>query len=552
MTGDRTDNADSSATKDRQLAPIVLTVYNRAWHTRQTLEALRVNDLADASVLYIYADGPKRLATADELEKIDAVRRLARSERWCREVHVIESAVNLGQVASFVKAISEVVNRYGRVIVLEDDQVTSPGFLRFLNDALEIYQDDVRVMHINAYMYPIDVGSKESTFFLDIQSCPGWATWKRAWNHYNHDAADHLRHFGADEKRRLKFDIEGRARFYRQLERNAGSVEYSFAVRWYASCSRVGGLSLFPVRSLVQNIGVDGSGVHCGPSTMFDVDATDYVPIKRIPIGEDKRIRKLVAAYCGRHFQTGWRYSLKTKIKRAAAAAGAGVLRRSLRRIIVMICPELQMAATVGGDLEGGLVKLENCEIHSTAKCYAPCYMRSVTIGDYTFIGQSSLILNTSVGKFCSFGPKLVCGGERYAVDGVSTAPMFYSVSRQNGSTLSKISHVHERPPVRIGNDVLIGMNVTILPGVTIGDGAVVEAGAVVSTDIPPYGIAAGNPIRVTGRRFDDATVKELLRIKWWDWEAERLQQVAQHIFAVDKFVDAHRSASETSRPGER
>ena len=123
-----------------KLAPIILFVYNRPWHTEQTLRALMANELAVESELYIYADGPKPNATDEQLQKIREVRQLIRQEQWCGKVHVVESEKNKGLANSVINGVSEIVNKYGRIIVLEDDLKTSPTFLTYMNQALEYYE----------------------------------------------------------------------------------------------------------------------------------------------------------------------------------------------------------------------------------------------------------------------------------------------------------------------------------------------------------------------------------------------------------------------------
>ena len=523
-----------------ELAPIVLTVYNRPWHTEQTLRALQNNDLADQSILYVYSDGPKHLALQDDLEKIEQVRKLVKSEKWCKEVHLIESKQNIGLVNSFVKSITEVVNKHGKVIVLEDDQITSKGFLKFLNEALEIYKDETQVMHISAYMYPAKFISKESTFFLNIQSCPGWATWKRAWDLYNHDAVDHLKYFSQDKKLKKKFDIEGHAYFFKQLVLNAGPINYSWAVRWYASCLRANGLSLFPAKSLVQNIGLDGTGVHCGPTTMYDVETVDYLEINKVPIIENIKIRKSVDQFYKMNLKKKRSISVKSNAVSALRLIGAGKIKTGLRWIMRRIYPEMAIFENRTIDWSIFVPSAKDSSVSELAKLYAPYHIHECQIGDYTYIARNSWISKTSIGKFCSIGPNLVCGWGIHPVDGISTSPMFYSTLKQNGTTLSATNKVQERKPIKIGNDVFIGMNVTILDGVTIGDGAVIGAGAVVSKDIPPYAIAVGNPIKILRYRFDRKTIEKILEIKWWGWPAENLIQVEKSIFDVEQFIRDH------------
>ena len=162
------------------LAPIVLFVYNRPWHTEQTLEALSANKEVQESILYIYADGPKENTTSEELEKIAQVRKVLRNKQWCKEVKIIESVNNKGLADSIIEGVTTVVNNHGKVIVLEDDIVVSTGFLKYMNDALNLYENEEKVMHISGYMFPVKERLPE-TFFYKQASCWGWATWANRW-----------------------------------------------------------------------------------------------------------------------------------------------------------------------------------------------------------------------------------------------------------------------------------------------------------------------------------------------------------------------------------
>jgi acetyltransferase-like isoleucine patch superfamily enzyme len=454
-------------------------------------------------------------------------------------VHVIESPYNMGLVSSIVKGVTEVVNEHGKVIVLEDDQVTSKGFLKYMNEALELYKDDEQVMHVSGYMYPAEFECEETTFFLNVQSCPGWGTWKRAWDHYNHDAADHLEYFSQSEELRTKFDIEGHAYFYRQLKRNVECRDFSWAVRWYASCLRAGGLSLFPVKSLVRNIGLDGTGEHCEPTTRYDVEPVDYLEIERIPLVENTEVRKSVDEFYREQLRKGPSYSsiseLLGSVLRELGVRIRGGLRWSLRKIY----PEVAVLDENSPEYRSHSRTTLDSAISQNSVVCPPYSIRKSSIGDYTYVSRNASISLTRIGKFCSIGPNLSCGHGVHPVDGISTAPMFYSTAKQNGTTLSNYNKVEERKPIHIGNDVFIGMNVTILDGVTIGDGAVIGAGTVVSKDVPSYAIVVGNPMRILRYRFSEEIIEKLLEIAWWDWSIEKLQRVEEHFLDVEGFVEA-------------
>lgn len=197
--------------------------------------------------------------------------------------------------------------------------------------------------------------------------------------------------------------------------------------------------------------------------------------------------------------------------------------------------PEIPQGKTTGFSL----VRSERADtfLGNSSKVYPPYFLHNVQSGDYTYIAKNSSISNCSIGKFCSIGPNFCCGLGVHPTNGISTAPMFYSTAKQNGTTLCKDNKLEESLHTTIGNDVFIGANVTILDGVTISDGAVIGAGAVVTKDIPPYAIAVGVPAKVVKYRFDEETIKDLLEKQWWNGTEEDLQQVEKHFGDVEEFL---------------
>ena len=137
------------------LAPIVLFVYNRPWHTKQTLEALAGNDLAELSHLYIYSDGARENANNDELSIILDVRKYIKTQQWCSAVTIIERPRNFGLADNLLGGVSEVLDKHEKVIVLEDDIVTSKQFLTYMNASLEMYCEQEEVACVSGYIYPI-------------------------------------------------------------------------------------------------------------------------------------------------------------------------------------------------------------------------------------------------------------------------------------------------------------------------------------------------------------------------------------------------------------
>jgi len=283
------------------LSPIVLFVYNRPWHTQQTLEALAKNNLADQSDLIVYADGPKPNASDDDLMKIQEVRSIVTERKWCKTVTIIESKTNKGLADSIIEGVTSVVNSCGKVIVLEDDIVTSPGFLTYMNEALTVYEKDEKVMHISGYMFPVKA-KLPSTFYYNTASCWGWATWKRAWKCFNPNAYDLLQQIYGKNKI-YTFTLGFSSPFLMHLEQNITGEIHTWAIKWYASFILSNGYALHPYPSLTNNIGFDASGQHSNASKKYYWNKlADSIPIETIKKKESRQARKAMASFYGTPF----------------------------------------------------------------------------------------------------------------------------------------------------------------------------------------------------------------------------------------------------------
>ncbi|MES2425763.1 MAG: methyltransferase, TIGR04325 family [Bacteroidota bacterium] len=245
------------------LAPIVLFVYHRPEHTKQVLNALALNPLADQSILYIYADGPKKDSSADALANIAKTRSVIRQEQWCKEVFIIEADTNLGLANSVIKGVTEVVNKHGKVIVLEDDLLTSKHFLQYMNDALNVYETEQQVLSIGALNFFATDKQVPDTFFIPIPDCWGWATWKDRWQLFEPNPQlllNKLREKGLIEK----FNLYGAYNFESMLiDQIKGNVS-SWAIRWQAVAYLENKLSLYPRNSVTKNIGFGADATHGG------------------------------------------------------------------------------------------------------------------------------------------------------------------------------------------------------------------------------------------------------------------------------------------------
>lgn len=278
-------------------APIALFVYNRPEHTRQTIEALQKNKFAAESELFIFSDGPKNEASE---VAVGMVRDYLKTVSGFKVIHVTERKENVGLASSIIKGVTEIVNRYGAIIVLEDDIVTAPHFLEFMNASLDTYANDEAIASISGYFYPIK-GALPKTFFLRLTSSWGWATWKRAWDVFELDGETLLRKI---EGHGLvsEFNIQGSYNYTAMLKRQIEGHNDSWAIRWYASCFIANKLTLYPHCSFVQNIGFDGTGRHSSISSTFLVTlCSDRMIPERITVVENLYALACLKSYFASH-----------------------------------------------------------------------------------------------------------------------------------------------------------------------------------------------------------------------------------------------------------
>lgn len=250
-----------------KVAPIVLFTFNRLNHTIQTVDALKKNELADRSELIVFSDGPKD--ESSEL-KVEAVRKYLKTITGFKKIEIIENEKNQGLSRSIIHGVTKIVNEYGRIIVLEDDILTSPHFLRFMNDGLKFYENEEKVISIHGYSYPVNSGLPDY-FFLKGADCWGWATWNRGWKLFESNG-EKLLEILLKKKLADQFDYYGAAGYLRMLKDQISGKNDSWAVRWYASAYILDRLTLYPGKSMVINTGLDGSGIHCGESEFFNSD----------------------------------------------------------------------------------------------------------------------------------------------------------------------------------------------------------------------------------------------------------------------------------------
>lgn len=251
------------------LAPVALFAYKRPEHLRRAVDSLVSNPLASRTALVVFCDGPRDDAA---VEGVEAVRTLARTITGFASVEVVERDRNMGLAASITDGVGRLVGERGRTIVLEDDLVVAPRFLEFMNEALERYRDEERVMQVSGYMYPCPLPANGGSGFLPSISCWGWATWARAWRHYDPSLSSWNK-IRSNPARLREFNMDGAYDYATLLKRQrAGEID-SWGVIWYLSVFAMHGLVLYPAASLASNTGFDGSGTHAAGSVEDGVGA---------------------------------------------------------------------------------------------------------------------------------------------------------------------------------------------------------------------------------------------------------------------------------------
>jgi hypothetical protein len=250
-----------------ELAPIVLFVYNRSVHTEQTLDALMQNTLASESTLYIYCDGPKKSASEADLKKIQNVRKIVKKEKWCKTVHIIESVMNQGLATSIRTGVTDIVKKHGKVIVMEDDLLTSSAFLSYMNKALNYYEIRKSVFSISAYCLPPNKFQIPDDYNYDVfvglrNSSWGWATWNDRWQQVDWEVSvfDEIK---SNPEIKEAFNRRGDDVFEMLEMQQSGKLDI-WSIQFTVAHFKNHAVSIIPTISYVDNIGFDGTGENCG------------------------------------------------------------------------------------------------------------------------------------------------------------------------------------------------------------------------------------------------------------------------------------------------
>ena len=240
-------------------APLILFVYKRLDILKLTIENLQQNALSKDSELFIYSDAAKN--KVDELQ-INLVREYLTTITGFKSIVIIEAQHNMGLAKSIIAGVSDVLKTYDRAIVLEDDILSTPNFLQYMNDALTFYENEKRVFSICAYSnnlnirpdYPYDV------YFTKRGSSWGWATWKDRWLPIDWDVNDYGE-FSKSFSKKMKFNAMGSDLSAMLKKRMEGRID-SWAIRWCYHQFKYNLFSVFPVKSKVHNIGFDANATN--------------------------------------------------------------------------------------------------------------------------------------------------------------------------------------------------------------------------------------------------------------------------------------------------
>ena len=240
---------------DTSKTPVAIFAYNRPDHIQSALSSLANCSRRSDCHLVIYCDGSK---TPAQEAGVAATRDVVREWALRLDAEVIERGENLGLARSIVSGVTEQCQKYGRIIVVEDDLIVSSNFLYYMLQALDRYQDNAKVYQISGFMYPISHPTSPDAFFLPLSTTWGWATWERAWQIFNWDAGKALDQLN-DPKMSLRFDLDGSYPYTAMLRQREEAHNDSWGILWYYAVFQASGLVLHPRQSLVWNGGFDDS-----------------------------------------------------------------------------------------------------------------------------------------------------------------------------------------------------------------------------------------------------------------------------------------------------
>lgn len=260
-----------------QYAPIALFVYKRPDQTRKVIEALRKNDFAKESNLFIFSDGFRDRKDKELVEAVRAYVNEVKGLGWFSSVNIYESEKNRGLANSIISGVSKIIRQYGRVIVLEDDLVTSPKFLRYMNECLDYFEDHEKIWAVCGYTSELQsLKNYEKDVYLSYRASTwGWGTWETRWKDIDWSVSDY-KWFRLNLIERIRFCFGGNDTVSMLKAQMHGKID-SWGIRWCYAQSRRRKYSVAPRKSLVKNIGFDDTGTHSksGDEVKFGIEDLD-------------------------------------------------------------------------------------------------------------------------------------------------------------------------------------------------------------------------------------------------------------------------------------
>ena len=241
-------------------APTVVFAYNRPNHLRRTLRALSENHGADNTDVFVFVDGPKSGDGRTVQEEVISAAKSFESSFKSMTLNVSEK--NKGLAGSIIGGVGEIIEKFGRVIVVEDDSVSAKTFLNFMNDALDFYENDPEIWSIGGYTVPMTLPADYKCGVIKTQrsSSYAWATWKDRWDKIDWEVSDYSS-FKKSISDRRQFNLWGSDRSG-MLDNQMNGTINSWAIRFDYAMFRNNMYNIVPAQSLIQSIGRDGSGTH--------------------------------------------------------------------------------------------------------------------------------------------------------------------------------------------------------------------------------------------------------------------------------------------------
>jgi hypothetical protein len=288
--------------------PVVIFCYNRLGHVAEVIEGLKSNKFFKSINLIFYIDGPK---STQDLDIQNELVLFISDLNQFNSVTIYRSHINLGLSKSIITGVEKTFLSYNQAIFLEDDTVPSSNFIEYAVENLNFYKDHEDVISIHGYCYPVDELLPDF-FFIKGADCWGWATWKDSWNLFNSDGK-YLRAQIDALNLKSEFDFSNSYPYFQMLEDQINGKNDSWAIRWYASAFLANKLTLYPGRSLIKNIGMDGTGTHSGVTNIFEVKSDDSNLVFRIvEIEENQKARDAFTSWFRKSTRPKFKFSIKT------------------------------------------------------------------------------------------------------------------------------------------------------------------------------------------------------------------------------------------------